>query len=63
MFLGNSYVETIDKAIETLGGEAVKIYRLDVTPSDGGAHGHPDVAGHAVACRELVDFIKSKKLL
>ena len=63
MFLGNSYVETIDKAIETLGGEAAKIYRLDVTPSNGGAHGHPDVAGHAVACRELVDFIKSKKLL
>lgn len=63
MFLGNSYVEAINRAVVTLGGEDALIYRLDVTPSDGGAHGHPDVAGHARAADELVEFIKNKGLL
>ena len=63
MLLGEKYIEAINKSIAELGGEEALIYRLDVTQSSGGAQGHPDVAGHAAACAELVEFIKSKKLL
>ena len=63
MFLGESYVNAIDKAISDFGGEKLGIYRLDVPTSSGGAHGHPDVAGHSVARDLLVEFIKEKNLL
>ena len=63
MFLGESYVNAIDKAISDFGGERLGIYRLDVPTSSGGAHGHPDVAGHSVARDLLVEFIKEKNLL
>ena len=63
MFLGESYINAVDEAISCLGGESVGIYRLDVPTSAGGAHGHPDIAGHAVACDMLVDFINKNKLI
>ena len=63
MFLGDSYVNAIDKAISDIGGESAGIYRLDVPTSSGGAQGHPDIAGHAVARDMLVDFIKKNNLL
>ena len=63
MFLGESYVNAIDKAISDFGGERLGIYRLDVPTSSGGAHGHPDVAGHTVTRDLLVEFIKKNNLL
>ena len=63
MYLGDSYVEAIDGAIKELGGVESGIYRLDVPTSSGGAHGHPDIAGHATARDMLVKFIKEKNLI
>ena len=63
MRLGESYINAVDEAISCLGGENVGIYRLDVPTSAGGAQGHPDLAGHAVARDLLVQFIKENNLL
>ena len=63
MFLGESYINAVDTAIEEIGGKRAQIYRLDVPTSSGGAHGHPDVAGHSVARDMLVEFIKENNLL
>ena len=63
MFLGERYINAVDTAIQALGGESAKIYRLDVPTSAGGAQGHPDIAGHAAARDLLVDFIKKNNLL
>jgi lysophospholipase L1-like esterase len=63
MFFGEEYINAIDKTIADIGGESRGIYRLDVPTSSGGAHGHPDVAGHAVAREMLVEFIKEKNLI
>ena len=63
MFLGERYINAVDEAIKALGGEAAQIYRLDVPTSAGGAQGHPDIAGHAVARDMLVEFIKKNNLL
>ena len=63
MRLGESYINAVDTAIAELGGRDAKIYRLDVPTSSGGAHGHPDVAGHTVARDMLVEFIKENNLL
>ena len=63
MFLGERYINAVDTAIAELGGVDAKIYRLDVPTSSGGAHGHPDVAGHSAARDMLVEFIKENNLL
>jgi hypothetical protein len=63
MFFGEEYINAIDKTIADIGGESRGIYRLDVPTSSGGAHGHPDVVGHAVAREMLVEFIKEKNLI
>ena len=63
MYIGESYINAVDTAISELGGESAGIYRLDVPTSSGGAHGHPDIAGHAVASEMLVEFIKKNNLL
>lgn len=63
MKLGESYINAVDEAISCLGGENVGIYRLDVPTSAGGAHGHPDIEGHAVVRDMLVEFIKKNNLL
>lgn len=63
MFLGERYINAVDTAIAELSGEDAAIYRLDVPTSRGGAHGHPDIAGHTVASDMLVEFIKKNNLL
>lgn len=63
MRIGESYVEAIDRAIADIGGEDAEIYRLNLTTCAGGAQGHPDLEGHALACRETVDFILKNNLL
>lgn len=63
MFLGEKYINIIDKAISDLGGEKANIYRLDVTQSSGGAHGHPDLEGHKTACEQVVNYIREKNLI
>ena len=63
MIIGSRYVEAIDRAIADLGGENAKIYRLDLTTCAGGAHGHPDIEGHKLACAQTVDFIRKNNLL
>ena len=63
MFLGERYINAVDTAIAELSGEDAAIYRLDVPTSKGGAHGHPDIAGHTVASDMLVEFIKKNNLL
>lgn len=63
MRLSESYISTVDEAIAELGGKSAGIYRLDVPTSAGGAQGHPDLAGHAVARDLLVQFIKENNLL
>ena len=63
MRLGESYINAVDEAISELGSRDALIYRLDVPTSAGGAQGHPDIAGHEVACNMLVEFIKENNLL
>ena len=63
MYLGERYINAVDTAIAELSGEDAAIYRLDVPTSKGGAHGHPDIAGHTVASDMLVEFIKKNNLL
>ena len=63
MYLGERYINAVDTAIAELSGEDAAIYRLDVPTSRGGAHGHPDIAGHTVASDMLVEFIKKNNLL
>jgi hypothetical protein len=63
MYLGERYINAVDTAIAELSGEDAALYRLDVPTSRGGAHGHPDIAGHTVASDMLVEFIKKNNLL
>ena len=63
MFIGESYFEAVNKAIDELGGVEAKIYRLSVPTCKGGAEGHPDVAGHAMVRDMLVEFIKENNLI
>ncbi len=63
MYLGERYINAVDTAIGELGGTDALIYRIDVPTSDGGAHGHPNIEGHAVARDLLVEFIKKNNLL
>ena len=63
MFLGERYINAIDKAIKDIGGQNAMIYRLDVPNSSGGAHGHPDITGHMKASDMLVAFIKENNLI
>ena len=63
MAMGENYINALDTAIDELCGRDAGIYRLDVPTSSGGAHGHPDIAGHAVASEMLVECIKKNNLL
>ncbi len=63
MKLGDSYVDAVDRAISKIGGEEAKIFRLDVPTCAGGAHGHPDIEGHKIACEHVVNYVREKNLI
>ena len=63
MPLGESYINAVDEVVAELGAKDAGIYRVDVPQSKSGAHGHPDVEGHAAARDVLISFIRENNLL
>lgn len=57
-FVGTFLFDSINAAIDNLGGENAGIYMYEFPENTGGAQGHPTVTGHKTAARVVLPVVK-----